>query len=164
MVKTRSAAVGAKAFAPAARVIAHGWGSGRDRNRVLRALYTPRSPPLSWTQFSEVFLEKFVPHRLRKRNKDQFEGLHSMVCYSPSMRSSKDVEMIHCQDYEGDGKGTRRFGGFSALQASYSDHFGHINQGSRQVYWGSYSRFFDYGGHSSSSGPSHQSMIKRMVL
>ncbi|XP_015075424.1 uncharacterized protein LOC107019433 [Solanum pennellii] len=33
------------------------------------------SPPLSWTQFTQVFLSKFVPHCERERKKVEFEGL-----------------------------------------------------------------------------------------
>ena len=33
------------------------------------------SPPLSWTQFTQVFLSKFVPHSDRERKRAEFEGL-----------------------------------------------------------------------------------------
>ncbi|XP_015075330.1 uncharacterized protein LOC107019314 [Solanum pennellii] len=34
-----------------------------------------RSPPLSWTQFTQVFLSKFAPRSERERKRDEFEGL-----------------------------------------------------------------------------------------
>ena len=33
------------------------------------------SPPLSWTQFTQVFLAKFVPRSERERKRAEFEGL-----------------------------------------------------------------------------------------
>ena len=33
------------------------------------------SPPLSWTQFTQVFLSKFVPRSEREHKRDEFEGL-----------------------------------------------------------------------------------------
>ena len=33
------------------------------------------SHPLSWTQFTQVFLSKFFPHSERERKRAQFEGL-----------------------------------------------------------------------------------------
>ena len=33
------------------------------------------SPPLSWTQCTQVFLSKFVPRSERERNRTEFEGL-----------------------------------------------------------------------------------------
>ena len=33
------------------------------------------SYPLSWTQFTQVFLSKFIPHSERERKRTEFEGL-----------------------------------------------------------------------------------------
>lgn len=32
-------------------------------------------PPLTWTQFHSLFLEKYVPRTLRDRKKDEFMAL-----------------------------------------------------------------------------------------
>ena len=36
---------------------------------------TSRLPPLTWTQFHALFLEKYVPSTLRYRNKNEFMAL-----------------------------------------------------------------------------------------
>ena len=40
------------------------------------------SPPLSWTQFTQVFLDKFVPRSDRDRERAEFEGLQQDICLS----------------------------------------------------------------------------------
>lgn len=54
-------------------------------------------PPLTWTLFHALFLEKYVPRTLRDRNKDEFRALEqggmTVASYEPKFHVYLD--MLH---------------------------------------------------------------------
>lgn len=57
-----------------------------------------KSSPLSWTQFSEVFLEKYMPQNLRDCLRDQFSrlGQVSMIIaeYEASFHELSSMQLL----------------------------------------------------------------------